>query len=168
MKIAQHLLFLFLLLSSSFSFAQKSNSPSIGAVVEVKLKGKKIKANIVCIATLISLENADANAIMNINQSLMGAEREAQLLDVNFTISDEPLKTSLLVFGIETEYSNNLTLEMFNEESYAMVTNCTFHIEPGNNFNAVDLSILDNGNYIFRLKDNEGKELSRQITIKKP
>ena len=98
----------------------------------------------------------------------MGAEREAQLLDVNFTISDKPLKTSLLVFGIETEYPNNLTLEMFNEESYVMVTNCSFHIEPGNNFNAVDLSILDNGNYTFRLKDNEGKELNRQITIKKP
>lgn len=166
MKIIQHLFFIFLLLSSSLAFAQKNKSPKIGAVVNVKFEGQKIKATLVCIATLLSSE--DANAIMNLNQLFMDAEKEAQLLDVNFTMSDAPLKTSLLVFGIETEYTKNLTLEIFSEESYSIIANCTFPIKSGNNFNVVDLSALDNGSYILRLKDNDGKELNRSIFIKRP
>lgn len=168
MKIIQHLFFIFLLLSSSLTFAQKNKSLEIGAVVKVKFEGQNIKATLVCIATLLNSEDADANAIMKLNQLFMGAEREAQLLDVNFIMSDKPLKTSLFVFGIETEYSKNLRLEVFYEESYAIVANCTFAIESGNNFNAVDLSVLDNGSYTFRLKDNDGKELNRYFTIKRP
>jgi hypothetical protein len=168
MKIIQHLFFIFLLLSSSLAFGQKIKSLEIGALVKAKFEGQKIKATLVCIATLLSSEDADANAIMNLNELLMEAEKEPQLLDVNFTISDAPLKKSLLVFGIETEYPQNLTLELFSEESYAIVANCTFPIESGNNFNAVDLSALDNGSYLLRLKDNDGKELNRSIFIKRP
>jgi len=168
MKAFQYLFFIFLLLFSSFSFAQKSNSPSIGDVVKVEFEGEKVEANFVCIATTVSEENSDAQAIMNLNRALMGAEREALLLDVNFLMSDEPLKISLFVFGIETENSKNLTLEMFDEEGYVMVVSCSFDIKSGSNFNVVDLKNLDNGTYVFRLKDASGKELNRLLTIEKP
>ena len=110
-------------------------------------------------------EDADAQAIMSINEAYMGAEKEAQLLDVNFTMSDEPVENGMFIFGIETENNKNLTLEMFDEEGYAMVANNKFDITEGNNYKALNVNSLEDGTYNFRLKDEEGKELNRQVTV---
>jgi len=110
-------------------------------------------------------EDADAQAVMNINQALMGAEKEAQLLDVNFTMSDEPVENGMFIFGIETENAKNLTLEMFDEEGYAMVANNKFDVNEGNNYKALNVNTMENGTYTFRLKDEAGKELNREVTV---
>lgn len=121
-------------------------------------------ANIITMKRL-SEEDADAQAIMGINQALMGTEKEAQLLDVKFSMPDEPVDNGIFIFGIETENAKNLTLEMFDEEGYAMVANNKFEINEGNNYKALNVNTLENGTYNFRLKDATGKELNRQITI---
>jgi len=109
--------------------------------------------------------DADAAAVMSINQALMGAEKEAQLLDVNFSMSDEPVENGMFIFGIESPDAKNLTLEMFDEEGYEMAANNKFNVLEGNNYKALNVNSMNNGAYLFRLKDDTGKELVRTVSI---
>lgn len=113
----------------------------------------------------MSAEDADAAAIMSINQSLMSAEKEAQLLDVKFSMSDEPVENGVFIFGIESADAKNLTLEMFDEEGFEMAANNKFDITEGNNYKALNVKAMEAGNYLFRLKDDAGKELVRTVNI---
>jgi len=135
--------------------------------MQVTFQGKTITIEATDFITMeqLSAEDADAQAVMNINQALMGAEKEAQLLDVNFTMSDEPVANGMFIFGIETENAKNLTLEMFDEEGYAMVANNKFDVNEGNNYKALNVNTMENGTYTFRLKDEAGKELNREVTV---
>ncbi len=137
-------------------------------VLEVNFEGQMIKletSDIVATAQAMNSEDADAQHIMNINSTLMGAEKEAQLLDVNFTMSDEPVENGMFIFGIETEDAKSLKIEMYDEEGYAMVANNQFDITEGNNYKALNVKSLDNGTYTFRLKDDTGKELNRTVKV---
>lgn len=137
-------------------------------VLEVNFEGQMITletSDIVASAQAMNAEDADAQAIMDINSTLMGAEKEAQLLDVNFTMSDEPVENGMFIFGIETENAKSLNIEMFDEEGYAMVANNKFDITEGNNYKALNVNSLENGSYTFRLKDDTGKELSRTVKV---
>jgi hypothetical protein len=136
--------------------------------MEVSFEGQMITletSDIVAIAQTMNAEDADAQAVMNINATLMGAEKEAQLLDVNFTMSDEPVENGMFIFGIETADAKSLNIEMFDEEGYAMVANNKFDITEGNNYKALNVKSLENGSYTFRLKDDSGKELSRTVKV---
>jgi hypothetical protein len=113
----------------------------------------------------MSAEDADAAAIMSINQSLMSAEKEAQLLDVKFSMSDEPVENGVFIFGIESADAKNLTLEMFDEEGFEMAANNKFDITEGNNYKALNVKAMEAGSYLFRLKDDSGKELVRTVSI---
>lgn len=115
----------------------------------------------------LSIEDADAAAVMSINHALMSAEKEAQQLDVKFLMSEEPIETGAFVFGIESTDAKNLTLEMFDEEGYAMVAHNKFDIKSGNNYKALNVESMEDGAYIFRLKDGVGKELVRTVSITK-
>ena len=95
----------------------------------------------------------------------MSAEKEAQLLDVNFTMSDEPVENGVFIFGIETENAKDLTVEMFDEEGFGMVANNKFDINEGSNYKALNVNSMESGDYIFRLKDDQGRELERSVTI---
>lgn len=118
-------------------------------------------------AQAMDADNADAQDISNMNAALMGAEKEAQLLDVNFTMSDEPVENGMFIFGIETEDAKDLTLEMHDEEGFAMVANNKFGVTEGNNYKALNVESLEAGSYNFRLKDDAGKELNRVVTVAK-
>lgn len=113
----------------------------------------------------MNAEDADAAAIMSINQSLMSAEKEAQLLDVKFSMSDEPVENGVFIFGIESADAKNLTLEMFDEEGFEMAANNKFDITEGNNYKALNVKAMEAGSYLFRLKDDSGKELVRTVSI---
>lgn len=142
----------------------------VGAIATTEsftLNGKSFTINVEDIMTAMANENAmeaseDAANIMN---SLMGADKEAQVLDVNFSMADEPVKNGIFVFGMETENAKDLTMQMFDEEGFGMVANNQFEITQGNNFKALNVTALNSGNYIFRLKDAEGKELQRTVTV---
>lgn len=110
-------------------------------------------------------EGADAAAIANINSSLMGAEKEAQLLDVKFSMSEEPVENGIFVFGIETNEQKDLTLQLYDEEGFQLAAHNQIAVNEGNNYKALNVNSLDNGSYTFRLTDAEGKELSRSVTI---
>lgn len=110
-------------------------------------------------------DDADAADIMNINSSLMAAEKEAQLLQVRFSMSDEPIDNGMFIFSIESPEGKNLTLEMYDEEGYDKVANNKFAVTEGNNYKALNVNAMDEGDYLFRLKDDEGRELVRTVNI---
>lgn len=138
-------------------------------VLQVNFEGQMITletSDIVASAQAMEADNEDAQAINDINTAFMSADKEAQLLDVNFTMSDEPVENGMFIFGIETEDAKSLNIEMYDEEGYAMVANNKFDITQGNNYKALNVKSLDNGSYTFRLKDDAGKELNRTVTVK--
>ena len=107
----------------------------------------------------------DDDAIKGIMRSLMGAENEAQLLDVKFHMSEEPVEEGLFVFGIEAEEQKSLTMEMYDEEGFEMAANNKINITEGNNYKALNVKTLEDGKYFFKLKDDAGKELVREVVI---
>lgn len=111
-------------------------------------------------------EQQNDEAVTSIMRALVGAENKAQLLDVNFTMSDEPV-SDMFVFGIETEEEKELTFEMYDEEGFEMAANNTISVTQGNNYRALNVKSLEEGNYFFKLKDESGKELTRQITVQR-
>lgn len=110
-------------------------------------------------------DDADAADIMNINSTLMAAEKEAQLLEVKFSMSDEPVENGMFIFSIESPDGKNLTLEMYDEEGYDKVANNKFDVTEGNNYKALNVNSMEEGDYLFRLKDDEGRELVRTVNI---
>jgi hypothetical protein len=136
--------------------------------MQVNFQGKMVTieaGDMIDAAQSMNADDADAQNVMNINTALMGAEKEAQLLDVNFTMADEPVENGMFIFGIETKDAKNLTLEMHDEEGFAMVANNKFNVTEGNNYKALNVNSLDAGSYNFRLKDDSGKELNRVVTV---
>lgn len=109
----------------------------------------------------MSPEDADAAAIQSINEALLGMEKEAQLLDIGFSMSNTPIKNGIYLMSIELEESNNLTLEIFDKEGFMMLSQTIIEVLEGNNYKKIDLTALEKGQYLFRLKDNEGRELVR-------
>jgi hypothetical protein len=108
----------------------------------------------------------DDDAVTSIMGRFMAAKNEAMLLDVNFTMSDEPV-SDMFVFGIETEDEKELTFEMYDEEGFEMAANNTISVTQGNNYKALNVKSLDEGNYFFKLKDESGKELTREVKIER-
>jgi hypothetical protein len=109
--------------------------------------------------------SADEMKLLRVNQSLMAAEKEAQVLNVNFSMSDEPVKNGMFVFSIESPDNKEVVLEMFDEEGYNLAANNSFLLNEGNNYKALNVNTLDNGEYLFRLKDDQGRELARTVSI---
>lgn len=107
----------------------------------------------------------DAAILANMRQNMLGAEKEAQLLEVEFSMSDEPVEEGVFVFAIESEDAKHLTMEMYDEEGFEMAANNEFDINSGNNYKALNVNSLESGAYMFRLKDAEGKELVRKVSI---
>jgi hypothetical protein len=135
---------------------------------QVQFNGKVINLNtedIIGTASQLHAEEADAKAMMDVNAAFLSAEKEAQALDVNFSMADEPVDNGMFIFGIETKEAKQLKMEVFDEEGFAMVANNEFDITEGNNYKALNVRSLDNGTYTFRIKDDQGKELNRKMVV---
>lgn len=135
---------------------------------QVRFNGKIINLkteDIIAPVGAMAAEGADVQALMNVNEAFLAAEKEAQALDVQFSMSEEPVDNGMFIFGIESPQAKNLTLEMFDEEGFEKVANNSFDITEGNNYKALNVESLDNGTYNFRIKDETGKELNRRIVI---
>jgi hypothetical protein len=136
--------------------------------LQVNFEGQMITletGDIVANAQGRNAEDEDAQAVMDINSAFLSADKEAQLLDVNFTMSDEPVENGMFIFGIQTKDAKSLQIEMYDEEGYAMVANNKFDITEGNNYKALNVNSLNDGSYTFRLKDDTGKELNRTVKV---
>jgi hypothetical protein len=108
---------------------------------------------------------SEENILNNIHKNLMAAENEAELLDVKFSMSDEPVENGLFVFGIESPDSKKLIIEMYDEEGYELTANNEFQVEEGNNYKALNVKGMANGGYLFRLKDEKGREINRTVNV---
>jgi len=109
--------------------------------------------------------NADEEAVTNIMSSLMAAEKEDQLLDIKFTMSDETVDEGLFVFGVQTEEEKELTIQLFDEEGFTIQANNTINVTAGNNYKALNVRSLKNGSYYLKIKDSEDKELTRKLVV---
>lgn len=110
-------------------------------------------------------ENEDAAIALNIRNSMLAADKETQALQVNFSASDEPVENGMYVFAIDTENEQDLTLEMYDEEGFEMAANNTVSLTAGNNYKALNVESLQSGTYLFRLKDDQGRELSKEVEV---
>ena len=146
-----------------------NNTRAVGNTAQqVRFNGKVISLNtedIIGKASQLHAADADAQAMMDVNAAFLAAEKEAQALDVTFTMAEEPVDNGMFIFGIETQEAKKLKMEVFDEEGFAMVANNEFDITEGNNYKALNVQSLDNGTYTFRIKDNQGKELNRKMVV---
>ncbi len=82
-------------------------------------------------------------------------------------MSKDTIKSDYLVFVIEVDQAQKLTLEIFDDGSFVMVADCTFSVNTGGNFLAVDVKNINKGVYNFRLKDEEGSEVNKRVVLSK-
>lgn len=59
---------------------------------------------------------SEENILKNIHKKLIEAENEAELLNVKFSMSNEPVENGLFVFGIESPDSKKLIIEMMKKD----------------------------------------------------
>lgn len=113
----------------------------------------------------INSASADADFLKNILNTLMGAENKAAQLDVEFKMSDEPVKDGMFVFAIEAKDEKDLTFQMYDEEGFDVVANNAFKVNEGNNYKVLKMTDFSNGTYVFKLSDDSGKELIRRVEV---
>ena len=159
----------------------KENQPAEDNKVELTTRGtKKIQAaerfsaaemgikleqlQTITMKKMMANEDADAAAIANLYGNLQTAQN-AQALNVKFSMSDAPVEDGIFVFAIESEDDKKLTMEMYDEEGFEMAAQNHVTVTTGKNYKALNVKEMENGGYVFRLKDEEGKELVRQISV---
>jgi len=111
--------------------------------------------------------NVEATELVtSIFNALIAAENTQNQLAVEFSMSDEPVSEGTFIFGIKSEDQQNLTLMMYDEEGFEMVANNSFEIQEGSNYKALNVSDLEPGGYIFKLRnEKDGKELVKRVEI---
>lgn len=111
--------------------------------------------------------NVEATELVtSIFNALIAAENTENQLAVDFSMSDEPVSEGTFIFGIKSENQQDLTLMMYDEEGFEMVANNSFEIQEGSNYKALNVSDLEPGGYIFKLKnEKDGKELVKRVEI---
>lgn len=84
-------------------------------------------------------------------------------------MSDKPVEDGVFLFSLQTaedfKGTQQLILQMFNEEGFEMVAHNQFQITPGNNYKALSVKDFSSGTYIFRLSDGSNRELLRRVEI---
>jgi hypothetical protein len=112
--------------------------------------------------------NVEATELVtSIFNALLAAENSQNQLAVEFSMSEEPISDGTFIFGIKSENQQDLTLMMYDEEGFAMVANNNFEIQEGSNYKALNVSGLEAGSYIFKLRnEKDGKELVNRVEIK--
>jgi hypothetical protein len=109
----------------------------------------------------------DAALLSNIYNTLQTAENKAAALtSVSFKVSDAPVEDGVFLFALESKLEQNLTFEMFDEEGFQMAANNTLTLAEGNNYKAINVSSLANGEYVVRVKNADGQELVQRVEIK--
>jgi hypothetical protein len=111
--------------------------------------------------------NVEATELVtSIFNTLIAVENSQNQLEVEFSMSAEPVNNGTFIFGIKAQDNQDLTLMMYDEEGFGMVANNNFEVQEGNNYKALNVSNLEPGGYIFKLKnEKEGRELVKRVEI---
>lgn len=113
--------------------------------------------------------NAEAaELVAGIFNALMGAENGKSQLDVQLLLSEETVKDGMFLFSIRSEEPQDLVFTMYDEEGFQTVANNSFNINEGENYKALNVESLENGQYLFKIRnDKTQKELIRRVSIDK-
>ena len=140
---------------------------SLNQVADLDLSQIKAEAIMLKSRQAAKAEQADAAVAANTYLKMMAAEQKAASLELNFTMSEEPIENGVFLFGLESKSSQELSLEVFDEEGFALAANNKLNLNEGNNYKALNVSSLEKGSYLIRLRDAEGRELKRTLNIAK-
>ena len=58
-------------------------------------------------------------------------------------------------------------MKMFDEEGYETAAHRVLSLDKGNNYNALNVSTLADGTYIFEIQDAEGNTQSQTVNVKR-
>jgi hypothetical protein len=147
MRVLTFLLALLIGFGSTNTFAAPQNEDKMVAVV------------------LLMDDGDDKKVVTTIFTTLMAAEKVAKTLNIEMTAADGPVENDVFVFALKSEDQKELTLKMFDEEGYEPAAGRTLKLENGNNYNALNVSSLEDGTYEFVLENAEGEVYNRKVTI---
>lgn len=139
-------------------------------IKQVKFQDQTITmaaADIIIAKQAAAQQQQDAEAVKSIFNSLQAAQKQAQALDVQVILGEETVQDGMFVFALETENAKNLTMELFDEEGYGMAGSNAMNLTAGRNYKAINVNSLNDGKYIMRLRDAEGKELVQNFAVAK-
>ncbi len=136
-------------------------------VQTVKFKDQSITIAADDVMTFQMQANAqqDAEAVKNIFNTLQAAENKAQQLDVQVTLSESEVKDGMFVFALESNESKNLSVELFDEEGFELAGSNKMDLTAGKNYKAINVKAFSSGDYLMRLRDGEGKELTQKFAV---
>lgn len=110
-------------------------------------------------------QSEDAALVVSIFNNLLAAESEASALDLSFSMSDEPIADGVFLFTINTDAKQSLAFEMYDEEGFELSANNRIQLTEGTNYKAINVAGLENGHYVFKLKNEEGQSLVKKVVI---
>ncbi len=139
-------------------------------VKQVKFQDKTITiaaADIVIAKQAAAQQQQDAEAVKSIFNTLQSAQKQAEALDIQVILSEETVQDGMFIFALETENAKSLTMELFDEEGYGMAGSNAMNLTMGRNYKAINVNSLNDGKYIMRLRDADGKELVQNFEVAK-
>lgn len=131
---------------------------------EISLQAKDIIA-INAKAAAAKAEADDVAFVANLFNGLQSAENAAAMLDVAVTLSEDKVTDGTFVFALDVQEAKALTLELFDEEGFELAGANNLDVNQGKNYKAINVKALNDGQYIMRLRDKEGKELTQKFSI---
>lgn len=125
---------------------------------------EEVKAEAIKLNMLNNSEDDDAATVMALGNDLTAAEN-AMKLDVQFSMSDEPIDNGIFLFNINSETDKELTLEMYDEEAFEVAARNKINVAAGKNYKGLNVNSLEAGDYVFTLRNDEGHELKRKVSV---
>jgi len=145
---------------SQFAAAERFVASDLGVdintIEQIKVKVEEIDK---------AAASDDAQLVVNLFNTLMAAQSAESALDVEFNMSAETVEEGVFLFSINSPMEQDLTMEMYDEEGFAMAANNSLSLIEGTNYKALNVGGLDNGTYIFKLKNEEGASFVRKVNI---
>lgn len=111
-------------------------------------------------------DDDDQATVTTMYTTLMAAEKVANLLNVELTVSNESVSDDVFVFALKSEEQKNLAMKLLDEEG-AEVGENLFNVEQGSNYRTINVANLKDGTYTFRLFDANGAETSEEFKVER-
>jgi hypothetical protein len=125
----------------------------VNSVEQIIIKGRE------------SRSQQDREEVVSLMRNFRLAENKNSKLDLELSMSDEPVENGIFLFSVETPKNQSLSLQMYDEEGFEMAASNKIDLKEGKNFKALNVKSLEEGQYLFILKDDAGNELMRKVVI---
>ncbi len=99
----------------------------------------------------------DARLIASIFTAFMAAENKASALDIQFSMTPEPIEGGFVIFAINAETERTLTFQMFRESDFELVASNTMSLHKGANYKAINVKDFPDGVYLIKISDNSNQ-----------